>query len=160
MTTFEAVPWAAGGLEGEAERLVFERSSPGRRASSFPDGGGLPEVDPERALPAGLRRTDAGLVPWAASGMTTRRRGSLRASWWARMISSPVSSPWAPAAGWKVAAASPVSSHRACSRRASSSSAPCTCSAGWAGCSRANPGRAAAVSATFGLYFMVQEPSG
>ena len=105
-------------------------------------------------------RTDAGLVPWAASGMTTRRRGSLRASWWARMISSPVSSPWAPAAGWKVAAASPVSSHRACSRRASSSSAPCTCSAGWAGCSRANPGRAAAVSATFGLYFMVQDPSG
>ena len=105
-------------------------------------------------------RTEAGLVPWAASGMTTRRRGSLRASWWARMISSPVSSPWAPAAGWKVAAASPVSWHRACSRRASSSSAPWTCSAGWAGWSRANPGRAAADSATLGLYFMVQDPSG
>jgi glycine dehydrogenase subunit 2 len=53
---FEAVPWAAGGLEGEAERLIFERSSPGRRASSFPDGAGLPEVDPEQALPAGVRR--------------------------------------------------------------------------------------------------------
>jgi glycine dehydrogenase subunit 2 len=63
VTTFEAVPWAAGGLEGEAERLVFERSSPGRRASSFPDGGGLPEVDPERALPAGLRRTDPVRLP-------------------------------------------------------------------------------------------------
>jgi hypothetical protein len=43
--SFEAVPWAAGGLEGEAERLVFERSSPGRRASSFPDGGELPALD-------------------------------------------------------------------------------------------------------------------
>ncbi|HKO84209.1 MAG TPA: aminomethyl-transferring glycine dehydrogenase subunit GcvPB, partial [Actinomycetota bacterium] len=55
--SFEAVPWAAGGLEGEAERLVFERSSPGRRASSFPEGEGLPEVDLDEALAAGFRRT-------------------------------------------------------------------------------------------------------
>jgi glycine dehydrogenase subunit 2 len=62
VTTFEAVPWAAGGLEGEPERLVFERSSPGRRASSLPDGGGLPEVDPG-ALPAGMRRTGPVRLP-------------------------------------------------------------------------------------------------
>ncbi|HET6814994.1 MAG TPA: hypothetical protein VFJ69_13490, partial [Actinomycetota bacterium] len=55
--SFEAVPWAAGGLEGEAERLIFERSSPGRRASSFPEGQGLPEVDLDEALAAGFRRT-------------------------------------------------------------------------------------------------------
>jgi glycine dehydrogenase subunit 2 len=60
---FEAVPWAAGGLEAEAERLIFERSSPGRRASSFPDGGGLPEVDLDQALPAGFRRTQAVRLP-------------------------------------------------------------------------------------------------
>jgi glycine cleavage system P protein (glycine dehydrogenase) subunit 2 len=60
---FEAVPWAAGGLEGEAERLIFERSSPGRRASSFPDGGGLPEVDLDQALPAGFRRAQAVRLP-------------------------------------------------------------------------------------------------
>jgi glycine dehydrogenase subunit 2 len=57
VTTFEAVPWAAGALDAEAERLIFERSSPGRRASSFPDGDGLPEVDLDQALPAGFRRT-------------------------------------------------------------------------------------------------------
>ena len=56
-TSFEAVPWAAGALDAEAERLIFERSSPGRRASSFPDGGGLPEADLDRALPAWFRRT-------------------------------------------------------------------------------------------------------
>ena len=55
--SFEAVPWAAGGLGGEAERLIFERSSPGRRASSFPEGEGLPEVDLDKALAAGFRRT-------------------------------------------------------------------------------------------------------
>jgi glycine dehydrogenase subunit 2 len=55
--SFEAVPWAAGGLEGAAERLIFERSSPGRRASSFPEGEGLPEVDLDEALAAGFRRT-------------------------------------------------------------------------------------------------------
>jgi glycine dehydrogenase subunit 2 len=60
---FEAVPWAAGGLEGEPERLIFERSSPGRRASSFPDGGGLPEVGPDEVLPAGFGRTSAVRLP-------------------------------------------------------------------------------------------------
>ena len=52
----EAVPWAAGQGDGEPERLIFERSSPGRRASSLPDGGALPAVDLDRVLPAAARR--------------------------------------------------------------------------------------------------------
>ena len=43
----------------------------------------------------------------------TRRRRSPRASCQARMSSSPVSSPAAPAAGWRVAAAMPLISHSA-----------------------------------------------
>jgi glycine dehydrogenase subunit 2 len=61
--SFEAVPWAAGALDAEPERLIFERSSPGRRASSFPDGGGLPEVDLDQVLPSRFRRTDAVRLP-------------------------------------------------------------------------------------------------
>ncbi|HTE68788.1 MAG TPA: aminomethyl-transferring glycine dehydrogenase subunit GcvPB, partial [Actinomycetes bacterium] len=57
------MPWAAGGFEGEPERLVFERSSPGRRASSFPDAGALPAVDLDQALPAGFRRTEPVRLP-------------------------------------------------------------------------------------------------
>jgi glycine dehydrogenase subunit 2 len=52
----EAVPWAAGRPDAEAERLIFERSSPGRRASTTPDPGDLPEVSDD-ALPAWARRT-------------------------------------------------------------------------------------------------------
>ena len=62
-TAFEAVPWAAGALDAEPERLIFERSSPGRRASSFPDGGRLPEVDLDQVLPAGFRRAGAVRLP-------------------------------------------------------------------------------------------------
>ena len=62
---FEAVPWAAGAIDAEPELLIFERSSPGRRASSFPDGDGLPEADLDAALPAGFRRTEP--VRWLAS---------------------------------------------------------------------------------------------
>jgi glycine dehydrogenase subunit 2 len=53
----EAVPWAAGSPTSEPERLIFERSSPGRRASTTPDPGELPEAPPERVLPAWARRT-------------------------------------------------------------------------------------------------------
>jgi glycine dehydrogenase subunit 2 len=53
----EAVPWAAGTPGGAPERLVFERSSPGRRASTMPDPGELPDVPPEDVLPAWARRT-------------------------------------------------------------------------------------------------------
>jgi glycine dehydrogenase subunit 2 len=61
-TAFEAVPWAAGTLDAEPERLIFERTAPGRRASSFPDGDGLPEAD-ETALPAGFRRSGPVRLP-------------------------------------------------------------------------------------------------
>ena len=60
---FEAVPWAAGAGDAEPERLIFERSSPGRRASSFPDGDGLPEVDLDDALPGGFRRSGQVRLP-------------------------------------------------------------------------------------------------
>ncbi|HEX9342644.1 MAG TPA: hypothetical protein VF995_03385, partial [Actinomycetota bacterium] len=55
---FEPAPWAAGTPgEREPERLIFERSAPGRRASSFPDGADLPDIDVDLAavLPAGAR---------------------------------------------------------------------------------------------------------
>ena len=41
-----------------------------------------------------------------------------------------------------------------------SSSAPCTAASGASGWSAAKPGSQAAASFTFGLYFMVHEPSG
>ena len=41
-----------------------------------------------------------------------------------------------------------------------SSSAPSTVDSGCAGCSPAKPGMRAARSFTFGLYFIVHEPSG
>jgi glycine dehydrogenase subunit 2 len=53
---FEAAPWAASARDGEPELLIFERSAPGRRASSFPAGDGLPEVDLDEALPSSARR--------------------------------------------------------------------------------------------------------
>jgi glycine dehydrogenase subunit 2 len=53
---FEATPWAAGTQAGRPEPLIFERSAPGRRASSIPDGDGLPEVDPAQLLPESVRR--------------------------------------------------------------------------------------------------------
>jgi glycine dehydrogenase subunit 2 len=53
----DAVPWAAGLPDAAAERLIFERSSPGRRASTIPDPGDLPEVPLDQALPAWARRT-------------------------------------------------------------------------------------------------------
>jgi glycine dehydrogenase subunit 2 len=52
---FEAAPWAAGTKAGRPEPLIFERSAPGRRASSVPDDG-LPVVDLDQVLPAAARR--------------------------------------------------------------------------------------------------------
>ncbi|HYT25280.1 MAG TPA: aminomethyl-transferring glycine dehydrogenase subunit GcvPB [Actinomycetota bacterium] len=61
---FEPAPWAAGTPGArEPERLIFERSAPGRRASSFPDGSDLPEVDLEAALPAAARRSTPPRLP-------------------------------------------------------------------------------------------------
>ncbi len=59
-----------------------------------------------------------------------------------------------------MARAIPVISQSASSSRQSISSAPWAVRSGCNGCIRWNPGNAATVSATFGLYFMVHEPSG
>ena len=76
------------------------------------------------------------------------------------MISSPVISPQAPAGGCSVARAMPVISQSASLERQSIARVPWTVESGCSGCARWNPGNAATVSATFGLYFIVHEPSG
>ena len=104
--------------------------------------------------------TDAGFVPWAESGISTLVGRRPFDSCQARISSSPVNSPWAPAAGWSVAAAVPVTSHRIRSRSASSASHPWISSPGWAGWQLARPGIAATASHSLGLYFIVHDPSG
>ena len=77
----------------------------------------------------------------------------------------PVNSPWAPAMGWRLTWRMPAipASNRSSSKI--SSNAPwhkghmAGAEARW-GCSARNPGCAATASAIFGLYFMVQDPSG
>ena len=76
------------------------------------------------------------------------------------MISSPVSSPCAPAAGWKVTPAMPVTAQSAPSSSTNSCSAPWVCDSGCSGCNLRNPDMAAASSASLGLYFIEHEPSG
>ncbi len=58
--------------------------------------------------------TLAGFVPCAVSGITIFRRcsSSPRSAKYARISSRPVSSPWLPAAGWRLTASSPVTSRR------------------------------------------------
>ena len=58
--------------------------------------------------------TLAGFVPCAVSGITILRRcsPSPRSSKYARISSRPVSSPWLPAAGWRLTASRPVTSRR------------------------------------------------
>ena len=103
----------------------------------------------------------AGLVPWAESGtMILVRRLSPRASWYCLMSRTPVNSPWAPAAGWKVISAIPVISHRYCLAVSSTSRQPSVACLGLRGWMPAKPGRAAISSSIRGLYFMVQEPRG
>ncbi len=99
-------------------------------------------------------------MPWAESGMITLVLADPCASCQARMSSRPVSSPAAPAAGCRVAAAMPVISHSASSSSTSSPSQPWASEAGAPGCTPASPGRAATASQTLGLYFMVHDPSG
>ena len=104
----------------------------------------------------------AGLVPCAESGTRMRRRvaSSPRSSSARVIISTPASSPCAPAAGARLTAGSPVISPSP--RRSSSSvrSVPCASSGGACGCAPAKPGSDATRSSTLGLYFIVQEPSG
>ena len=104
--------------------------------------------------------TLAGLVPCAESGISTTDRGSPAAAWKARIISRPVISPWAPAAGWNVTLAMPVSSVRIPSVSHSMRSAPCTWDSGCQGWRLRKPASAAVSSLTLGLYFIVQDPSG
>ncbi len=76
------------------------------------------------------------------------------------MISTPVSSPCAPAAGCSVTAAKPAISASISCRLWISAIAPWTLSAAWSGWMAAKPGSRAATSFTLGLYFIVHEPSG
>ena len=72
----------------------------------------------------------------------------------------PVSSPWAPAAGWRVTARMPEISTRAASSSQSIWSVPWATSSGARGWSDAKPGSRAAHSLSLGLNFIVHEPSG
>ena len=104
---------------------------------------------------------DAGLVPCAESGtITFVRFSSLRLSCQPFIIINPVSSPCAPAKGFRVKASKPVSSHRDFSNAFSNSNAPLTVDSGWRGCRLVNAGSAAISSLMIGLYFIVQLPSG
>ena len=104
---------------------------------------------------------EAGLVPCAESGISTTWRGARRGPASAlRIISIPVSSPCAPAAGCSVTRAIPVTAISACSSSHIRASAPCTWSSGCNGWSCASPARRTTSSLIRGLYFIVHEPSG
>ena len=72
----------------------------------------------------------------------------------------PVSSPWAPAAGWSVTARIPLISASASSSSHRSWSVPCATASGASGWSPAKPGSRAAHSLSLGFHFIVHEPSG
>ena len=72
----------------------------------------------------------------------------------------PVSSPWAPAAGWSVTASMPLISASIPSSSHRSWSVPCAVASGAIGWRSAKPGRRAAHSLSLGLNFIVHEPSG
>ncbi len=71
-----------------------------------------------------------------------------------------MSSPWAPAAGWRVTARMPEISASAASSSQRSWSVPWATSSGAIGWRFANPGNRAAHSLSLGLNFIVHEPSG
>ena len=75
-------------------------------------------------------------------------------------MSIPVSSPWAPAAGWRLTAGKPEISFSSSARSHISSRLPWLSASGSSGWESAKPGRRAAHSLTFGLYFIVHDPSG
>ena len=105
--------------------------------------------------------TEAGLVPWAESGMSTSMRSaSPLARWKARMASMPRNSPWAPAAGCRLQAAKPVISHKASWSNLRAQSNPWMSASSCSGWRVVKPGRAATRSLIRGLYFMVQLPRG
>ena len=104
---------------------------------------------------------EAGLVPWAESGtIILVRARSFRDRWYARISISPVYSPWAPAAGWKVMASMPVISFSSFSARYITSRQPWALFSSCRGWMPVKPFNAAMSSFMWGLYFMVQEPRG
>ena len=104
---------------------------------------------------------EAGLVPWALSGIATVVRSlSSLARWWARIMSIPPNSPCAPARVDNPTSGRPVISPKNPCSLYSNSSAPCDCSEGCIGCMPAKPGRNAISSLILGLYFIVQLPKG
>ena len=75
-------------------------------------------------------------------------------------MSTPASSPCAPAAGWSDTSSIPEISARSRASSCMSWSAPWLAASGANGCRRAKPGSRAMSSLIFGLYFIVHEPSG
>ena len=102
----------------------------------------------------------AGLVPWAESGKITFFRCFPWDEWYAWIMSIPANSPCAPAAGCKLTCAIPLISLRYSCSSNISWRLPCDRVSGVYGWCCANPGREAVSLLTFGLYFIVQEPSG
>ncbi len=72
----------------------------------------------------------------------------------------PVNSPCAPAAGWSVTASTPPTSQSIFSSSYISLSAPWTVDGSWSGWMSVTDAHDTTSSQTFGLYFMVHEPSG
>ena len=103
----------------------------------------------------------AGFVPCADSGIRqTFRRVSPRLSWYARIISNPVNSPWEPAFGCRLTAWKPVISASWASRSAAMRAKPACCAAGANGWMSANSGQVTGSISAVAFSFMVQEPSG
>ena len=75
-------------------------------------------------------------------------------------MSMPVSSPCAPAAGCRLIAPKPLISLSSSASSHISSRLPWLSASGSSGCESASPGSRAAHSLTFGLYFIVHDPSG
>ena len=113
-----------------------------------------------RTLVNPAMRALAGLVPWAESGTKIVLRVRPFIWWYFWMSINPTSSPCAPAAGCKVMPEKPLSSSRYSCKSYISSNAPCADASGCSGCSAANCSSAATCSLIFGLYFIVQLPSG
>ena len=92
--------------------------------------------------------------------MSTLWRRSPRERCQARIMSTPANSPCAPAAGCSETWSMPEISARSRASSHMSWSAPWLAASGASGCSRAKPGSRAMSSLIFGLYFIVQDPSG
>ncbi len=103
----------------------------------------------------------AGFVPWAETGMRhTSRWASPRLRWYARTVSSPAYSPWAPELGWSETAEKPVTSASQRSRSANISWYPRAWSRGANGWSFPSSGHVTGSISEVPLSFMVHEPSG